>query len=36
MTGAQIILILVSLVVAGIGAYEVVACREDERRRGGK
>lgn len=36
MTGVQIVLILVSLVIAGIGAYEVVACREDERRRGGK
>lgn len=36
MTGTQIVLILVSLVVASIGAYEVVACREDERRRGGK
>lgn len=36
MTGTQIVMILVSLVVAGIGAYEVAACREDERRRGGK
>lgn len=36
MTGAQILVIVVSLIVAGLGAYEVVACREEDRRRGGK
>jgi len=36
MTGAQILVIVVSLIVAGLGAYEVVACREEDRRRGDK
>lgn len=36
MTGTQILVIVIALVVAGIGAYEVVACREEEHRRGGK